>query len=67
VIPEHGEHSSPIVLNSMRFAAQAAPAHCYSVQPFNLATAVILLIVTLSLGFVIGSIFAVLWNWIHKR
>jgi hypothetical protein len=37
------------------------------VQPFNLATAVILLIVTLSLGFVIGSIFAVLWNWIHKR
>ena len=39
----------------------------YIVQPFNLATAVILLIVTLSLGFVIGSIFAVLWNWIHKR
>jgi hypothetical protein len=51
----------------MRFAAQAAPAHCYSVQPFNLATAVILLIVPLSLGVVIGSIFAVLWNWIHKR
>jgi hypothetical protein len=25
------------------------------------------LVVTLSLGFVIGSIFAVLWNWIHKH
>jgi hypothetical protein len=39
----------------------------YVVQSFNLATAAILLVVTLSLGFVIGSIFAVLWNWIHKR
>jgi hypothetical protein len=39
----------------------------YVVQPFNFATAAILLVVTLSLGFVIGSIFAVLWNWIHKR
>ena len=39
----------------------------YVVQPFNFATAAVLLVVTLSLGFVIGSIFAVLWNWIHKR
>jgi hypothetical protein len=39
----------------------------YVVQPFSLATALVLLAVTLSLGFVIGSIFAVLWNWIRKR
>ena len=39
----------------------------YVVQPFNLATAIVLLIVTLSLGFAIGSIFALLWNWIQKR
>lgn len=39
----------------------------YVVQPFNFTTAAILLVVTLSLGFVIGSIFAALWNWIYKR
>ena len=38
----------------------------YVVQPFNFTTAAILLVVTLSLGFVIGSIFAALWNWISQ-
>ena len=39
----------------------------YIVQPFNVATALVLVTVTLFLGFVVGSIFALLWNWMHKR
>jgi demethoxyubiquinone hydroxylase (CLK1/Coq7/Cat5 family) len=39
----------------------------YVIQAFNLGTATVLVVVTAIMGFVIGSIFAVLWNWIHKR
>jgi MFS superfamily sulfate permease-like transporter len=39
----------------------------YVVQPFNVATALVLVTVTLFLGLVVGSIFALLWNWMHKR
>jgi hypothetical protein len=39
----------------------------YVVQPFHPATAAILIVVTAAIGFVIGSVFAVLWNWFHKR
>lgn len=39
----------------------------YVAQSFNFATAAVLLVMTLSLGFVIGSIFAVLWNWIYMH
>ena len=39
----------------------------YVIQAFNLGTATFLVVVTAIMGFVIGSIFAVLWNWIHKR
>jgi hypothetical protein len=39
----------------------------YVVEPFNLGTATILVAVTAAMGFVIGCVFAVLWNWFHKR
>ena len=38
----------------------------YVIQAFNLATATILVLVTAVIGFVVGSVFAVLWNWFHK-
>jgi hypothetical protein len=38
----------------------------YVVQAFNEITAAILIVVTTLLGFVIGLVFAVLWNWIHR-
>ena len=39
----------------------------YVIEPFNLGTATILVVVTAIIGFVIGCVFAVLWNWFHKR
>ena len=39
----------------------------YVVEPFNLGTATILVAVIAAIGFVIGCVFAVLWNWFHKR
>ena len=39
----------------------------YVIQPFNLGTATVLVVVTVVIGFVVGSVFAVLWNWFHKR
>ena len=39
----------------------------YVIQPFNPATAAILIVVTAAFGFVIGFVFAVLWNRFHRR
>jgi hypothetical protein len=38
----------------------------YVIEPFELARAAILVIVTASIGYVLGSAFGVLWNRIHK-
>ncbi len=38
----------------------------YLIEPFNIGTAVILVVVTAALGFVIGYIFAAIWNWVHS-
>lgn len=38
----------------------------YLVEPFRAAVAVILIAVTAALGYVIGYVFGVLWNWIHR-
>ncbi len=38
----------------------------YVVEPFALARAAILVVVTAGLGFVIGSVFALVWNALHK-
>ena len=38
----------------------------YMIEPFEITRAAILLIVTAVLGFVIGSIFAMIWNAVHK-
>jgi hypothetical protein len=38
----------------------------YTVVPFHAGIAVILILVTATLGYVIGYVLAVLWNWIHR-
>jgi hypothetical protein len=39
----------------------------YAVQPFNLTTAIVLIVVTALLGFAVGAVFGLLWSWFHKR
>lgn len=39
----------------------------YVVQAFNLPTAIVLVIVTAVMGFIVAFVFALLWNWSHKR
>jgi hypothetical protein len=38
----------------------------YVIEPFEIARAAILLIVIAGVGFLIGSVFAVVWNALHK-
>jgi len=38
----------------------------YSVEPFAAGRALILVAVTLALGYVMGAVFAVLWNKLHR-
>jgi hypothetical protein len=38
----------------------------YVIQPFEITRAVILIIVTAGVGFVLGSAFALIWNAVHK-
>lgn len=38
----------------------------YMVGAFSTGVALILILVTAALGYLIGYIFAVLWNWIHR-
>ncbi len=38
----------------------------YVIEPFEITRAAILVIVTAALGFVIGSVFAMVWNAVHK-
>jgi len=37
----------------------------YAVEPFEMARAAILLIVTAGVGFLLGSVFALIWNAVH--
>jgi len=38
----------------------------YVIEPFEIVRAAILLIVTAGIGFLIGSVFALIWNAVHK-
>jgi hypothetical protein len=38
----------------------------YVIEAFDPAVALVLVIVTSSVGFVIGAVLGLLWNWIHK-
>jgi hypothetical protein len=38
----------------------------YVIEPFNVTRAAILLIVTAGVGFLFGSVFALIWNTVHK-
>ena len=38
----------------------------YVIEPFEFGRAVILLLVTAAVGFVVGSVFALTWNALHK-
>ena len=37
----------------------------YVIGPFHAGIAALLVLVTATLGFVIGYVFAALWNWLH--
>ncbi|HYL87020.1 MAG TPA: hypothetical protein VE263_22545 [Candidatus Angelobacter sp.] len=39
----------------------------FSVAPFSAGVAAVLIIVTVALGYVMGYILGVLWNWIHRQ
>ena len=39
----------------------------YVIEPFAIGRAVILIVVTAALGFVIGLVFASIWNGLHPR
>jgi len=36
-------------------------------QPFDYATAIVLIIVTGILGYAVGWVFATVWNWVDKK
>ena len=36
------------------------------IEPFGIGKAIVLLFVTAGLGFVIGAVFAAIWNMLHK-
>ena len=38
----------------------------YTVQPFNLVNAFILVVMTFVGGYVVGWMFATIWNWVAK-
>jgi len=38
----------------------------YVIEPFAIARASILIVATAGIGFVIGSVFALVWNALHK-
>ncbi len=38
----------------------------YVIEPFEIVRAAILLIITAGVGFIIGSVFALIWNALHK-
>ena len=39
----------------------------YTITAFNLGTAAILIVVTSAIGFVMGWLFAAIWNVLHSR
>jgi len=39
----------------------------YAIAEFNAGTALLLVIITASIGYVIGWVFAVLWNKLHRQ
>lgn len=38
-----------------------------TLAPFSALTAVVLVAVTFVVGFLLGSVFAALWNWLHQE
>jgi len=39
----------------------------FTVSAFNFTTAITLIIVTAIVGYVVGWVFAYIWNWAHKK
>ena len=39
----------------------------FRLQPFDYATAIVLIVVTGILGYVVGWVFASVWNWVNKK
>jgi hypothetical protein len=38
----------------------------YVVGPFHPGVALILIVVTTAIGYVVGYVFGLLWNWLHR-
>jgi hypothetical protein len=38
----------------------------FTVAPFHLATALLLILVTAIIGYTLGYLFGLLWNWLHR-
>ena len=38
-----------------------------SIEPFRLGKAILLILVSFVIGYIMGWIFAALWNWVAKR
>jgi hypothetical protein len=38
----------------------------YVIQPFHIGVALALIAITTAIGFVVGYVFAQLWNWLHR-
>ena len=38
----------------------------FAIGPFDLGTALVLIVVTTAVGFIIGSVFGLLWNKLHR-
>lgn len=41
-------------------------SHPYVVQPFRPIVALLLVVITTAIGYAVGYIVAVVWNWIHR-
>ena len=39
----------------------------YGVQPFSFGTAIILIAFTFVIGYLVGYVFAIIWNKLHKK
>lgn len=38
----------------------------HSIAPFGFGRAVLLVFIAFVVGYIVGSVFAALWNWLHK-
>ena len=40
--------------------------HVYGITQFNFGKALLLIVVTSVIGYIVGRVFAVVWNWVNR-